>query len=52
MEKLRIDVGESAVRLDKYIADNSEISRSFAAKLAEDGAEIPQHRYINLRTRA
>lgn len=38
MEKLRIEVKEGAVRLDKYIADNSEISRSFAAKLAEDGA--------------
>lgn len=25
------------IRLDKFIADNSDISRSFAAKLAEDG---------------
>ncbi|MBR0365186.1 MAG: RluA family pseudouridine synthase [Clostridia bacterium] len=38
MEKLIIEAADPAARLDKYIADNSEISRSFAAKLAADGA--------------
>ena len=37
MDELTITARTSGIRLDKYIADNSEISRSFAAKLAEDG---------------
>ncbi|MGN0162209.1 MAG: RluA family pseudouridine synthase [Candidatus Ornithomonoglobus sp.] len=37
MDELIITVDTAGVRLDKYIADNSEISRSFAAKLAEEG---------------
>ncbi|MGM9936383.1 MAG: RluA family pseudouridine synthase [Candidatus Ornithomonoglobus sp.] len=37
MDELTITVDTSGIRLDKYIADNSEISRSFAAKLAEEG---------------
>lgn len=37
MDELTITARTSGIRLDKYIADNSEISRSFAAKLAEEG---------------
>lgn len=37
MNKLTLTVCADASRLDKFIADNSDISRSFAAKLAEDG---------------
>lgn len=37
MDELILTAVDSAERLDKFIADNSEISRSFAAKLAEDG---------------
>ncbi|MGN1116329.1 MAG: RluA family pseudouridine synthase [Candidatus Ornithomonoglobus sp.] len=37
MDELTITVDTAGIRLDKYIADNSEISRSFAAKLAEEG---------------
>ncbi len=37
MDELTLTVDTSGARLDKYIADNSEISRSFAAKLAEEG---------------
>ena len=38
MNELILNVDNAAGRLDKYIADNSDISRSFAAKLAEDGS--------------
>ncbi|MGN0183321.1 MAG: RluA family pseudouridine synthase [Candidatus Ornithomonoglobus sp.] len=37
MDDLTITVDAAGIRLDKYISDNSEISRSFAAKLAEEG---------------
>lgn len=39
MEKITLEVTSenSGERLDKFIADNSEISRSYAAKLCEDG---------------
>lgn len=37
MNELILNVTETAGRLDKYIADNSDISRSFAAKLTADG---------------
>lgn len=37
MDELTITVDTAGVRLDRYIADNSEISRSFAARLAEEG---------------
>jgi 23S rRNA pseudouridine1911/1915/1917 synthase len=34
---MTIEVTESNIRLDKYIADNSEISRTFATELIEKG---------------
>lgn len=37
MDVLRLVADTDSVRLDKFIADNSEISRSFAARLAEEG---------------
>lgn len=37
MGELRLIADTDSVRLDKFIADNSEISRSFAARLAEEG---------------
>lgn len=37
MNEIVLTAQESGVRLDKYISDNSEISRSYAAKLAENG---------------
>ncbi len=37
MNEIILNVEGGAGRLDKYIADNSDISRSFAAKLATDG---------------
>ncbi len=37
MNNLTITAEAAASRLDKFIADHSDISRSFAAKLAEDG---------------
>lgn len=39
MERVIINAspGESGERLDKFIADNSDISRSYGAKLCEDG---------------
>lgn len=37
MDELILTADSTAGRLDKFIADNSDISRSFAAKLAEDG---------------
>lgn len=37
MDELILTADSIAGRLDKFIADNSDISRSFAAKLAEDG---------------
>ncbi len=36
MEQLNIIAQETASRLDKFISDNSDISRSYAAKLIED----------------
>ncbi len=42
MQKLIINATKESAgeRLDKFIADNSEISRSYAAKLCEDGAVV------------
>ena len=39
MQTLKINAAEKnkGERLDKFIADNSDISRSYAAKLCEDG---------------
>lgn len=39
MQKITINATEESIgeRLDKFIADNSDISRSYAAKLCEDG---------------
>lgn len=37
METLNITAQEQSSRLDKFISDNSDISRSYAAKLIEDG---------------
>lgn len=35
--KINASTGNKGERLDKFIADNSDISRSYAAKLCEDG---------------
>ena len=51
MEKLIIEVTDSAARLDKYIADNSDISRSFAAKLAGDGAVMVNGKTADKKTK-
>ncbi len=37
MDEIKIIAQESVARLDKFISDNSDISRSYAAKLIEDG---------------
>ncbi len=37
MDEIKIVAVESVARLDKFISDNSDISRSYAAKLIEDG---------------
>lgn len=37
MDNIILQVEYDCTRTDKYIADNSDISRSFAAKLCEDG---------------
>lgn len=37
MDEIIIIAKEDASRLDKFIADNSDISRNYAAKLTEDG---------------
>jgi len=37
MDNIILQVEYDCTRIDKYIADNSDISRSFAAKLCEDG---------------
>lgn len=38
MDKVEITVTEDGVRADKYISENSELSRSLAASLLENGA--------------
>lgn len=38
MDKLIFTAAENGARLDKYISDNSEISRNYASRLAEEGA--------------
>ena len=37
MDSIILNVEEKQSRIDKYIADNSDISRSFAAKLCDEG---------------
>ncbi len=37
MDNIILNVDTSCARIDKYIADNSDISRSFAAKLCDEG---------------
>ncbi len=37
MDEIKIIANEDVARLDKFISDNSDISRSYAAKLIEDG---------------
>lgn len=37
MNKLTITAEKSASRLDKFLADNTDLSRSFAAKIADEG---------------
>ena len=39
METIEI-IAQGGVRLDKLIADNTELSRSAAARLIEDGAVL------------
>ncbi len=40
MNRLIITAAHDSARLDKFISDNSDISRSYAAKLIEDGCVI------------
>ena len=48
MQTLKINAAEKnkGERLDKFIADNSDISRSYAAKLCEDGFVLWDNQYI------
>jgi len=43
-EEIRLTVGEDACRLDKYIADHTDISRSQAKALLENGAVLADGR--------
>lgn len=43
---LEVTAESSGERLDKFIADNSEISRSYAAKLCEDGLVLIDNRAL------
>ncbi len=38
MDNIILNVNEPCSRIDKFIADNSDISRSFAAKLCDEGS--------------
>ena len=51
MNELILNVDTAAGRLDKYIADNSDISRSFAAKLAEDGSVFVNGKAADKKTK-
>ncbi|MCH5213265.1 MAG: RluA family pseudouridine synthase [Oscillospiraceae bacterium] len=51
MNELILNVDTAAGRLDKYIADNSDISRSFAAKLAEEGSVFVNGKTADKKTK-
>lgn len=51
MNELILNVDTAAGRLDKYIADNSDISRSFAAKLAEEGSVFVNGKAADKKTK-
>lgn len=51
MDKLTLIVENGGERLDKYVSDNSEISRNYAAKLAEDGAITVNGNEANKKTK-
>ena len=51
MDKLVLTAKEAAARLDKFISENSEISRSFASKLIEDGSVLINGREASKKTK-
>lgn len=51
MDELILTVTLGGTRLDKFIADNSDISRSYAAKLAEDGLVSVNGRAADKKTK-
>lgn len=51
MDKLTLIAETVGERLDKYVSDNSEISRNYAAKLAEDGAVTVNGNAVGKKTK-
>lgn len=51
MEELILKVNDGDVRADKFISDNSDISRSYAAKLISDGCVTLNGKSINKKTK-
>ena len=51
MDKLTLTVKEGGGRLDKFISDNSDISRSYAARLAGDGNVTVNGRAADKKTK-
>jgi len=47
MDNIILQVEYDCTRIDKYIADNSDISRSFAAKLCEDGMVLVNGKVVS-----
>ena len=51
MDEIIIIADVSGVRLDKFISENSDISRSYASKLAEDGCVILNGKVVSKKTK-
>ncbi len=51
MNEIIITATESASRLDKFISDNSDISRSYASKLIEDGFVAVNEKAVTKKTK-
>lgn len=51
MDEIRITAAESAARLDKFISDNTDISRSYAARLIEDNNITLNGKPVNKKDR-
>ncbi len=51
MDEIIIVAQEAAQRLDKFVADNSDISRSYAVKLIEDGCVVINSSPANKKTK-
>ena len=46
MKKIVLAENEPGVRIDSYIAERAELSRSYAAKLCTDGLVPPKRRAL------